>query len=149
MAPRNIFRSTVALSLVLAIITAVAGQFPGNISEDWKTLLEWSGNEGIFEYVTNNLPKDLIARIALFLALFVFLAFTLFVQVGMFLFWRFARLGYVVLTGIFVLMTAFDGLVVTLPAQEALYELALLLDGAVIAMSYLNPISGYFEQRNV
>lgn len=149
MSARNFFRSIVALSLLLSIITAVSGQLPGDIPQDWNTLLEWTGNRGVSEYVLNNLPSGGIARNALLLAAIAFLVFAVAVQVGMFLFWRFARIGYVVLTGAFVLFTAFDGIVVTLPVQEAFYELTLLLDGAVIAISYLSPISAHFDARNV
>src|SRR5712664_1708091 len=132
MAAQNFFRSVVALSLLLSIITAVSGPFAGEIPDDWNTLLEWSGNRGVVEYVSSNLPTGNIARIALVLAGIGFLAYAVAVQIGMFLFWRFARTGYVVLTGAFVLFTAFDGIVVTLPVQEAFYELTLLVDGAVI-----------------
>jgi hypothetical protein len=149
MAPQNVFRSVVALSLLLSINTVASGLLPGNIPEDWKTLLEWSGNGGVSEYVVNHLPISTLPRVAL-LALGVgFVAFMVSVQLGMFLFWRFARTGYLVLTGAFVIYTAFDGILVTVPVQEALYQLTLLLDGAVITMSYLSPISAYFERRNV
>jgi hypothetical protein len=149
MAPQNFFRCVVTLSLLLSIITAVSGIYAENIPEDWNTLLEWSGNGGVLEHATNNLPKDNTARIALLLLGLGFVAFVTAVQIGMFLFWHFARTGYVVLTGAFVIFTAFDGIVVTVPVQEAFYELTLLVDGAVIAMSYLSPISAYFETRNV
>jgi len=149
MTPQSLFRSIVALSLVLSIICAVSGQFPGSIPDDWKTVLEWNGNGGLIEYATNNIPADNFARIGLLLLLLACLVLVVAAQIGMFLFWRFARTGYVVLTGAFILLTAFDGLVVTVPVQESLYELTLVVDGMVIAISYLNPIGAYFEGRNV
>src|SRR5687767_12481289 len=98
MTSRNFFRSIVALSLLLSLATGVSGFFGVDIPEDWNTLLEWSGNRGVTEFIFNNLPSSNIARIALLLAGIVFLAFAVAVQIGMFLFWRFARTGYVVLT---------------------------------------------------
>lgn len=149
MTPQNVFRFVVALSLLLAIITAVSGVYAENIPEDWKALLEWNGNGGVSEHALNNHAKDGLSRVALLVLGIGFVVFVVAVQIGMFLFWRFARTGYVVLTGGFVALTAFDGIVVTLPVQEAFYELTLLVDGAVIAMSYLSPIGAYFEDRNV
>lgn len=66
----------------------------------------------------------------------------------MFLFWQFARIGYLVSTLAFALVVLFDGLVVMIPLQASLYELSLILDGIVIAMSYLQPFKGFFEFKN-
>ena len=73
------------------------------------------------------------------------MGFTVAVQVGMFWFWRFARTGYVLLVALFLVAIPFDGLVVMTPIEAALYDIALILDGAVITMAYLQPIASYFE----
>jgi len=51
-----------------------------------------------------------------------------------------------VLTVFLILLTLFSGLSVMRPTEAALFELSLLLDGAVLAMAYLAPINAYFER---
>ena len=45
-----------------------------------------------------------------------------------------------------VIYAIFGGLLILTPVEVAFYNLVLLLDGAIIAMSYLSPINGYFEK---
>lgn len=148
MTQKNLFRLLVALPLALSIASSVAGLYPGNLSDDWKIVLEWNGNEGIFEGLTENIPESTFARVALFIVSAVFLVIAVAIQIGMFLFWRFARIGYVLGTLIFIFVVPFNGLVVMVPLEAAMYELLLTLDGVVIAVAYLQPISGYFETKN-
>ena len=145
MAPKNAFRIVVALSGALIIAGAVAAMFPGQIPEDWATLLQWHGNGGISEQITENIPESYWARAILLLVGFGFLAFTIAVLIGMFLFWRFARFGFVCLTALSVVLVPFDGLVVMAPIEAALFQLALILDGVIVAMAYLPPIGRLFE----
>jgi hypothetical protein len=145
MAPKNAFRIVVALSIALTIAGAVAAVFPGQISEEWTTLLQWHGNSGISEQLIGNIPESYWARALLLLLAVGFLAFAVAVFVGMFLFWRFARFGFVCLTALSVVLVPFDGLVVMAPVEAALFQLALILDGVIVAMAYLPPIGGQFE----
>ena len=145
MAPKNVFRIVVALSTALLIAGAVAAAFPGQISEEWKPLLQWHGNGGITEHLVENIPENYWTRAVLLLFAIGFLVFTIAVLIGMFLFWRFARFGFVCLTALSVVLVPFDGLVVMAPVEAALFQLALILDGVVVAMAYLPPIRGQFE----
>lgn len=136
------------MSLALEIGSALAGAYPGAISEDWKTVLEWSGNGGYFEWLVESVPEQTFFHVVLLILLVLFLAIVIAVQIGMFLFWQFARTGYLISTLAFSMVVPFDGLVVMTPLQASLYELSLILDGVVIAMSYLQPVKGYFESKD-
>ena len=143
---KNRFRLIVGLSLAFAVASAVPSFFLGGISEEWKIVLQWHGNEGVFEKLLDNLPESGVARAGLLIVLISFLTYVVAVQVGMFLFWRFARVGYLLLTAGFVVLVSLDGLVVMTPFEAALCQLSLILDGAVLAIAYLQPISSYFEK---
>ncbi len=146
MAAKSVFRAVVGLALALTIASGVAAAFPGDLSADWSTVLLWHGNAGISERLMQNLPESLWARAALGLIAAALGIFAIAVQLGMFLFWHFARIGYVLLAGLLIATAPFDGLVVMVPLEAALYELALMITGVVIAMAYLQPISSYFER---
>jgi hypothetical protein len=148
MTQKNIFRLFVAISLALEIGSALAGVYQGAISEDWKTVLEWSGNGGYSEWLTESVPEQTFFKVVLLIVVVLFLAIVVAVQIGMFLFWQFARIGYLVSTLAFALLVLFDGLVVMVPIQASLYDLTLILDGIIIAMSYLQPFKGFFEFKN-
>jgi hypothetical protein len=67
------------------------------------------------------------------------------IQVGMFLFWRWARVGYICLTGIAIILVGFSGLMVMRPLEMAVDQLACIVPGAIIAMAYLQPVKSYFD----
>ncbi|MCK9285804.1 MAG: hypothetical protein M0P39_16160 [Rhodocyclaceae bacterium] len=83
---KNRFRLVVGLSLGFAVASLVAGLMVGDISEDWKAVLEWHGNEGVFEWLLANLPESTVSRVSMLIALSLFLVFVAVVQIGMFLF---------------------------------------------------------------
>ena len=138
MSARNLFRCLVAVALILGVAPMIALQFPGEIPEEWQTLLEWHGNGGILENVMEN--YWLLFGVGVPVVLLVIAT-----QIGMFLFWRPARPAYAAITAASVLLTSFGGISVMLPVEAAFVELALLLEGAVVALSYSQPFSSYFE----
>lgn len=138
MSAKNLFRCLVAISLVLVVTPMALTQSPGQVPEDWQTLLEWNGNGSIVEGLIEN-------RWFLFGVGIPVLVLALASQIGMFFFWRFARPVYAALAAAFVLLTPFWGISVLLPVEAALWELSLLVEGAVIALSYSQPFSSYFE----
>jgi hypothetical protein len=101
-------------------------------------LLEWNRNGSIIDELLEN-------RWVLFGVGIPLVILAIATQIGMFLFWRFARPAYAVLTAVFVLLTSFWGISVLLPVEAALGELSLLVEGAIIALSYSQPFSSYFE----
>ena len=145
MAAKNVFRIVVGLSIALMIAGAVAAVFPGQMSEDWTTLVQWHGNGGISEQISGSLPENYWLRAVLLILAVGFLAFAIAVYIGMFLFWHFARFGFVCLTALSVVLVPFDGLVVMAPVEASLLQLALIIDGVIVAMAYLPPIGGQFE----
>jgi ABC-type glycerol-3-phosphate transport system permease component len=146
MAPKNIFRIVVGLALALTFASVIAAALPGEIPESWNTVLQWSGNGGIWERLSENIPESFWGRVVLGVVVAAVAILGIAVQVGMFLFWRFARAGYVLLTGLLIVTVPFEGLVVMVPVEAALYQLDLIVTGAVIAIAYLQPVSRYFEK---
>lgn len=146
MTPRNAFRTVVALSIALTIAGAIAAAFPGQLSEEWKTLLLWHGNSGVTTHLTENLPESRLTLALLLLLAAGLFGYAIAVVIGMFLFWRFARFGFVLLSALTVALVPFDGLVVMTPLEAATFQLTLILDGVIVAMSYLPPIRSEFER---
>jgi hypothetical protein len=101
-------------------------------------LLEWNGNGRIIDEVVAD--RWLLFGVGIPLVVLVTAA-----QIGMFFFWRFARPVYAGLIAVFVLLAPFSGITILLPIEAAFEELSLLVDGAVIALSYSQPFSSYFE----
>jgi hypothetical protein len=119
------------------------GHYPGEISADWKTVLEWHGDGDLLYNIS--IPESLWGR-ALMIAICIAILVALIVStVGMFLFWRFARSWYLVLTVVLLLSLPFSGLTVYLPLQEFFNQIALMFEGAAIAMAYFSPIKSHFE----
>ncbi len=139
------FRILVLASL-LSTIGGIAVQFSAveQVSHDWKTLLEWHGDGGLFERLPDEVSES---SGGLVLGVFVaFVAFALVAQIGMLFFWPFARLGFLVTTLIWTAMLPMMGLSVMLPIEGMLYGIATLCDGASLAMAYFSPISSRFSR---
>lgn len=149
MTHKTVFRLLAALSLIVVIATGVVTAFPGDVSSDWKAVLAWHGNGAAgMEFYEAALEGNL-GRVFLWLIGIAFVIFVAATQIGIFFFWRFARLSYAVLAMLMFFYSPFAGLSVMLPLQAALWELALFLDGAIVAMSYLPPINGYFKKNSI
>jgi len=138
MSPKNLFRCLVAISLVTSLAAVGATQIPGDMPQEWKAVYEWSGNGSLFDELEAN--RWLLLGLGIPFAVLAIAA-----QIGMFLFWPFARPVYAALIAAMVLTTPFTGLVVQLPVEAALLELSLVVDGAIIALSYSQPFHSYFE----
>lgn len=140
MTPRTLFRCLLVIALGCGLAAMGVTQAPGDVPQDWKTAFEWNGNGSVMESLWKN-PWFLFGLAAPYALL------ALASLIGLFFFWPFARPLYAATTAISVLITLFDGLVVQLPSQAALMSLSLMVDGAVIALSYSQPFSSYFESR--
>ena len=148
MTPKTLFRILVGAILLGVLGGAVTVFFPGNISEEWRTATEWNGNGGFYErFADLELPSHAVARAAVIGLLVILLFFLLSVYVGLFLFWRFARLANLLLTALFLVIAPWAGLVVLLPFEAAFYDFTMMCEGAVLALSYTPPIKDYFESR--
>lgn len=147
MTHKTVFRLLAVLSLVAAIASGMMAAYPGDISGDWKTVLEWHGDGSYLSPVLDSTFAGGGGQLALLGLALVLGLFAVATQIGIFLFWRFARPSYAVLTAFLILFTLFSGLSVMTPTEAALFELSLLLDGAVLAMSYLSPIKAHFQKE--
>lgn len=145
--PRNVFRAVVALSLALSVAGALAALFPGPMSQDWETILLWHGQGGITDRLDERLPESVAGRVTLVALSLGVLGYVAAVVVGLFFFKRFARFGFVCVCALHLAVVPFDGIVVMTPLEAALLELALLLDGVIVAMSYLPPIAYEFDAQ--
>ena len=148
MTSQKLFRVLLLVSLI-ATVTATALHYAASshVSADWKTLLQWDGDGGLVDRVPDEFPSAWSARVLLIVGLIVALGFALFTlvtQIGMLFFWRFARPGFLVVTVVWIALTPFFGLSVTLPLEGMLYYLATLCDGAALAMAYFSPLSERF-----
>ena len=124
----------------------MAAAFPGPMSEDWQTLLLWHGNDGLVDRFFTDLPESTWIRVAWIIILGCLLAYAFAVLVGLFFFRRFARFGFVLICAFTLALVPFDGLVVMTPLEAAVVQLTLVLDGVIVAMTYLPPIRGEFER---
>ncbi|HVJ11295.1 MAG TPA: hypothetical protein VNC62_06960 [Burkholderiales bacterium] len=125
MSGKNLFRCLVAISLFCSLAATAVPQLATDAPPDWSAVFEWNGNGGYWE--------DLEANRWLLLGLgipFVILA---------------ARPAYAAVVAIMVLSTPFAGLVVQLPIEATWWSLTGIVDGAIIALSYSQPFSSYFE----
>jgi len=146
MTPKALFRLMVAIMLLGAVGSTLAAIFPGNIGEEWRTAQELNGNGGIYErFADFELPTHAIARASVTGLLVILVLFLLSVYVGLFFFWRFARLFNVLLTVLFIVIAPWAGLVVLLPIEAGLYDFTMLCEGAVFTLSYSSPIKSLFE----
>ena len=138
MSPKNLFRCLVAISLVTGLAAVAVTQAPGDVPQEWKDVYAWSGDGSALQ--------ELYANRWILLGIGIpFIVFATAAQLGLFFFWSFARPAYAVLVVLMVLATPFSGLVVELPLEAAFWELSLIADGAIVALSYSQPFSSFFE----
>jgi hypothetical protein len=138
MSAKNLFRCLVAISLLSFLAAMAVTPLATDVPAEWKTLFEWNGNGGYWDELREN--RWIVLGLGIPFAILVIAA-----QIGMFLFWRFARPAYAALVAVTVLVTPFEGLVVQLPLEAAWWSLSAIVDGAIIALSYSQPFSAYFE----
>jgi hypothetical protein len=149
MNPKTLFRLLLIAPLLGMVVGALVPASPYEISEDWRTISEWHGNGGFYErlgpFASSSSTLVRFAEIWLFAVCLILL---LTVYVGLFLFWRFARLANLLLTIAFLVSAPWAGLVVLLPVEAALFDFTTLCEGAVIALCYASPVKNYFERSD-
>lgn len=138
MSAKNLFRCLVAISLLSFLAAMAVTQMATDVPPEWRTLFEWNGNGGYLDGLEEN--RWIVLGLGIPFVILVVVA-----QIGMFLFWRFARPAYAALVAVTVVITPFSGLVVQLPLEAAWWSLSAIADGAIIALSYTQPFSSYFE----
>jgi hypothetical protein len=146
----TLFRVLVVAAPVLAVLGVVANHFgAAHVSQDWRDILAWSG-DGAWIPDPSSIwqTQRMLAISVVFLYVIVVIA-ALVAQVGLFLFWRFARPLAVVLTVLGEALVLGFGLSVFLPLEQVFYDLCLLSEGAILALAYFSPLHARFDQRSV
>jgi hypothetical protein len=67
--------------------------------------------------------------------------------IGLYFFWRPARVMYVTAALLIVAVNAFTGPTVDAGYGESLDELSTLMAGAVIALAWFSPLAGVFDRK--
>lgn len=145
MAPQFRFRLLLAASFLIALACVLVIVFPGNVSEEWRTVLEWHANGGFWDHLFEFDSSPSVAQVAGIAGLFLLTLVFLVAHVGLFFFWRWARTVYAVSCGLMLLSTPWGGLAVQLPWEETFFNLSMICEGAIIAFAYTSPISSFFE----
>jgi hypothetical protein len=143
---KSFFRLLLIAPFFELVVGTLVPASPYEISENWRTISEWHGNGGFYEHLGAFASStSTLGRFAEISLLAVGLLLLLTVYVGLFLFWRPARLANLLLTLAFLVSAPWAGLVVLLPVEAALYGFTMLCEGAVVALCYTSPIKNYFE----
>lgn len=147
MSAKGVFRGLLVAYLLFGLGGVLVSFFPGNISADLRTVMEWSGHGAwldLYSQPLRDLPVSLWGLVILQLALLI-VSFGSYI--GLFFFWRPARLGYVVTSLLWAATTSISGLSVRLPLEGFFYHIAIICEGAVLALCFTSPIKEYFEAK--
>ncbi len=138
---KTVFRLILISSLLFEILSILPQYFSPLIkNENVKSLHEWNGYGGIFEI--SHLESILIISFVV-IAILMVISF-----IGVFLFKKWARTLYVILTISLYMTLPFWGITIYLPWEDFFHEIATILGGVVFAMMYLEPISSEFNKKS-
>lgn len=70
-------------------------------------------------------------------------------SIGMLFFYNSARMFFVLLMAISLILTLFSGMMVSIESVAFLGEILSLLDGAILALAYLTPLSEKFSSQSL
>jgi hypothetical protein len=152
MSPATLFRTLILASLALAILGGVVSLSPGHIPETWQQALDLHGDGGYWQHLESSAEGDDAAlavnhSVLGFIGLIILAVILIALWVGLFFFWRPSRTVNVVVTVLYAASLPWAGLSVYLPIQAMFAEISVLLQGAIIALSYSPPIKHLFEHR--
>lgn len=139
----TLFRISVVTPIVLSVL-GVAYSFLAepSFSENWKNLIEWSGDGSVF-------PEDASATSPWIWLLIGFLGLlaivTLINQVFLFFYWKPSRGIYLAGCILSYLSTLLFGLNVLPPVEYLLYEVATFVSGITLALAYFSPVAERFK----
>lgn len=144
MDPIKVFRVCVLGTLVSYLAFLGVASLP-EPNEDWRVLLGWNFNGSLF-YTLN--PQESRTLDSILVAVFLSIPAGVYfiVNIGLFFFNRLARLANLYLMVFFILQAAVTGIAVYRPYESAIGFISTLLSGAVLAMSFLPPVSQLFSK---
>lgn len=128
----RIFQLLVISSTVIYIVWFFLPYFSGYLTDEESRLAEYSGYGAIF-------PVHNVLYYSVWFGLWFISAF------GLFFFVNWARHLYLVLSLISLVAAIFHGFVVHAPIDALLSNANMLLDGAILALAYLTPLSENFK----
>jgi len=138
------FRLSVVGSVVLSLVAVVYSfAAEGTFSQDWRDLMEWNGDGGIFP---DDLEEATVWTWIAWGALLVLAFVSLVNQVLLFFYWGPSRLIYLISCIVIYPTTLAFGLSILTPVESMLYELAAFLSGATLALAYYSPVAGHFTR---
>lgn len=142
----SLFRLTLFLSPLFAILSCVYTYVATpQFSQEWKDLLEWSGDGFAFGILDSG--KLTFPKVAFAVGGLLFFLAVVANQVALFFFWRPSRTGFLILSIIGFGLIPFMGLQVVPPWEAFFYELSVFLSGVTLALAYFSPLSVKFEKQ--
>lgn len=130
----RLFQIFVVASTAIYIVWFVLPFWSGYLSEDAHQLTEYSGYGAI-------LPVDHLLYYGTWFGLWLVAA------LGLFFFQNWARHLYLALSVLNPALAPFSGFVIQPPIDVLFSSTNLLLDGAILAMAYLSPLSAAFNVK--
>lgn len=122
---------------ILAIIAVIYTELAQDeFSQDWKDLLSWSGDGGLFS-MSESESMSANAMIGIVFCL-ILLVVGIANQIAMFFFWRLSRHIFAILCLLGFVATLSLGLLVSPPIESFLMELSLFISGVTLALCYFS-----------
>ncbi|WP_134084367.1 hypothetical protein [Thiohalophilus thiocyanatoxydans] len=140
---KNTFRILILLSFILPLVGVSYSIFSiDSQSPQIQEIVSWHGYGGFFDTEYEE-PSN--TELLLFSALIIFVAVILAGCIGLFFFKKWGRTVVVISGALSLILLPFNGVIVELAYESALNEISSILFGAILAMSYLPPLSQEFE----
>ena len=131
---KSIFRSLVVLSYVTYAVFFFIPYFDAYIYEQNTMLaLTWNGYGAVIPFNT--------------FSIYLMLAAYSVITIGLFFFYSWARLSFLVITAVSVALVGLQGIAVIPPMDGLLVYITNLIDGALIVFMYLTSISNRFKNN--
>jgi len=153
MKPLTIYRLSLVIAPLLAILGVIYTEIAQDgFSQDWRDLLSWSGDGGVFNVVYDEsgeiIDSNEILTIVTFVILFVMGGIN---QIAMFFFWKPSRHIFSILCVFGFVATPCLGLLVSPPIENLLMELSLFISGVTLALCYFSDpiVNRFISTKNV
>lgn len=144
-----LFRLLLLASFVCTIGGEVLERYPMAQVASWDASIAHRG-DGAFpwrEWLAEHYQTQLTAE-TLLITLGALYTLSLIGYIGLFVFSRLGRFVFLGVLGIHIALILASGLSVLSPEQQALANLGLLLDGALLALAYASPLAALFQHVN-
>ena len=141
----KVFCICVIAQLVATLISTAVYYIP-EWNEDWKILLQWSGNGSAYSYIDSLLPKAMDAW-TLSTPWYVTYLLQIAASIGLLFHKNWARFAFPCVYIFYILETPFTGLTIMRPLEGFFGSISWLLGGIIVGLSFSSPVSQLFEAR--